>query len=345
MTEKYRGIFIVIVSFLLSLVVGGFLMMLYHVSPIDGYREMVAGALGNKYLIYSTLSRMIPILLTGLSIAISFHAGIWNIGAEGQLYLAAFVVAALGVSFHGIPSVLYLFLGVATGLAVGGAWAWIPGYLRVKYKVNEVVMTIMLNSVAVYFTLYMTNGPFRTSQGSLGATNVIDKNMWFNHLNPLSNLNTGVYVAIVAVAVVVYLMLFAKHGYEWKMYRLNPRFALYGGINVKSNMLLAMVLSGMLAGLAGTLLVMGDYHRFLNGISPGYSWTGMILAMMVNYDPIGVIITSFVYAVMASGGLRLELALNVPQELVQIVFVLSVMFVTAGYAIANRVANRLQEEG
>ncbi len=345
MKERYKGTFIIMVSFFLSLIVGGFLMMFYHVSPIDGYKEMLEGALGNKYLVYSTLSRMIPILLTGLSIAISFNAGIWNIGAEGQLYLAAFGVAALGVTFHGIPSVLYLVLGVATGLAIGGLWAWIPGYLRVKYNVNEVVMTIMLNSVAVYFTLYMTNGPFRTSQGALGATDVIDKSMWFNHINPLSNLNTGVYVAIVAVAVVVYLMLFSKRGYEWKVSRLNPRFALYGGVNVKGNMLLAMIISGMLAGLAGTLLVMGDYHRFLNGISPGYSWTGMILAMMVNYDPIGVIITSFVYAVMASGGLRLELELNVPQELVQIIFVLSVVFVTAGYAVANRVANRIQEEG
>ncbi len=343
--ERYKGILIIIVSFFLAIVIGGLLMLLYKVSPIEGYKEMIWGALGNKFVFYSTLARMVPILLTGLSIAISFHAGIWNIGAQGQLYLAAFVVAAMGVTFHGIPSILYLTIGVSVGLLVGGAWAWIPGYLKVKYNVNEVVLTIMMNSIAVYFTLYMVNGPFRTTQGSLGATNVIDKAMWFKHLNPLSNLNTGVYLAIVAVGVIVYLMTFSKYGYEWKMSRLNSRFSVYGGVNVKKNMLIAMVISGMLAGLAGTILVMGDYHRFLNGISPGYSWTGMILAMMVNYDPIGVIITSFVYAVMASGGLRMELMLNIPQELVQIIFVLSVMFVTAGYAMSNRIANRIQEEG
>ncbi len=345
MSEKYRGFLIVVISFFLSLVLGGFLIMLYKVSPIEGYKVMIFGALGSRYMIYSTLARMVPILLTGLAIAISFHAGIWNIGAQGQLYLAAFVVAAMGVSFHDIPTAIYLTLGVALGLAIGGLWAWLPGYLRVKYNVNEVVLTIMLNSIAIYFTTYMTNGPFRTSQGSLGATNVIDKGMWFNHISPLSNLNTGVFVAIVAVALIVYLMLFAKHGYEWKMMRLNPRFSVYGGVSVKQNMILAMVISGMLAGLAGMLLVMGDYHRFLNGISPGYSWTGMILAMMVNYDPIGVIITSFIYAVMTSGGLRMELILGIPQELVQIIFVASVMFVTAGYALANKVANRMQEEG
>ncbi|WP_036222083.1 ABC transporter permease [Mesoaciditoga lauensis] len=343
--EKYKGIIIITVSFLLALVVGGLLMLLYHVSPIDGYKEMVIGALGNKFVLYSTLARMVPILLTGLSIAISFHAGIWNIGAQGQLYLAAFMVAAMGVTFHGIPSVLYLTLGVSVGLLVGGLWAWIPGYLKVKYNVNEVVLTIMMNSIAVYFTLYMVNGPFRTTEGSLGATNIIDKAMWLKHLNPLSNLNTGIYIALAATAVIIYLMLFSKYGYEWKMSRLNIRFSIYGGVNVKKNLIMAMVISGMLAGLAGTILVMGDYHRFLNGISPGYSWTGMILAMMVNYDPIGVIITSFIYAVMASGGLQMELALDIPQELVQIIFVLSVMFVTAGYSMANRVANRIQEEG
>ncbi len=343
--EKYKGIIIITVSFLLALVVGGLLMLLYHVSPIDGYKEMIIGALGNKFVLYSTLARMVPILLTGLSIAISFHAGIWNIGAQGQLYLAAFMVAAMGVTFHGIPSVLYLTLGVSVGLLVGGLWAWIPGYLKVKYNVNEVVLTIMMNSIAVYFTLYMVNGPFRTTQGSLGATNIIDKAMWLKHLNPLSNLNTGIYIALAATAVIIYLMLFSKYGYEWKMSRLNTRFSIYGGVNVKKNLIMAMVISGMLAGLAGTILVMGDYHRFLNGISPGYSWTGMILAMMVNYDPIGVIITSFIYAVMASGGLQMELTLDIPQELVQIIFVLSVMFVTAGYSMANRVANRIQEEG
>ncbi len=345
MNEKYRDLLIIIVSFGLSIVVGGLLMLPYGVSPIDGYREMIVGALGNQYMIYSTLARMVPILLTGLAIAVSFHAGIWNIGAEGQLYLAAFVVAAIGVSFNGMPSVLFLALAVAAGLAVGGLWAWVPGYLKVKYNVNEVVMTIMLNSIAVYFTTFMTNGPFRTSQGSLGATNIVDKGMWFAHINPLSNLNTGIYLAAAATGVVVYLMLFAKRGYEWKLTRLNRRFALYGGVNVRRNTLLAMVLSGVLAGLAGTLLVMGDYHRFLIGISPGYSWTGMILAMMVNYNPIGVILTAFVYSVMASGGLQMELMLNVPQELVQIIFVISVMFVTTGYSLANRVANRIQEEG
>lgn len=345
MSEKYRRFLIVVISFLLALVVGGLLMLFYKVSPIDGYKIMILGALGNRYMIYSTFARMVPIILTGLAVAISFHAGIWNIGAQGQLYLAAFVVAAMGVSFHNIPTAMYLLLGVAVGIAVGGLWAWLPGYLRVKYNVNEVVLTIMLNSIAIYFTTYMTNGPFRTSQGSLGATNVIDKGMWFRHINPLSNLNTGVFVAIVAVALIVYLMLFAKRGYEWKMMRLNPRFSIYGGVSFKRNMILAMVISGMLAGLAGTLLVMGDYHRFLNGISPGYSWTGMILAMMVNYDPIGVIITSFMYAVMISGGLQMELVLGIPQELVQIIFVLAVIFVTAGYSLSNKLSNRMQEEG
>ena len=345
MMERYRGLLIITVSFFLAIFIGGLLMLLYKVSPIDGYKEMVIGAIGNKFVLYSTLDRMIPILLTGLSIAISFHAGIWNIGAQGQLYLAAFVVAAMGVTFHGIPSMMYIVIGVSVGLVVGGMWAWIPGYLKVKYNVNEVVLTIMMNSIAVYFTLYMVNGPFRTTQGSLGATNIIDKGMWFKHLNPLSNLNTGVYIAIVVTSVIVYLMVFSKYGYEWKMSRLNRRFAVYGGVDVKRNLMMAMVVSGMLAGLAGTLLVMGDYHRFLNGISPGYSWTGMILAMMVNYDPIGVIITSFIYAVMASGGLQMELMLNIPQELVQIIFVLSVMFVTAGYSVSNKMANRIQEEG
>ncbi len=341
----YKDTFIILISFTIALVFGGILMMLYGVSPIDGYLSMIKGALGNKFVLYSTFSRLVPILLTGFSIAISFSSGIWNIGVQGQLYLAAFMVAIVGVSIGGLPSIIFLTLGIAISIIMGALWAYIPAYFKTKYNSNEVVMTIMMNSVAIYLTSYLTNGPFRTTHGSLGATDKINLSMRFSHFVPYSHLNDSIYLVIIVSILVVYIMKYSKLGYEWKMNRLNSRFALYGGIDINKMMIIAMLLSGALAGLTGGLLVMGDYYRFIIGISPGYSWTGMILAMMVNYDPIGVIIMSVVYSIMSSGALQMELVYNIPQELVQIIFVITVLLVTAGYSISNNVANRLYEEG
>jgi simple sugar transport system permease protein len=287
----------------------------------------------------------VPILLTGFSIAVSFSAGIWNIGAQGQLYLAAFMVAIVGVSVGGLASFIFLILGLSISVVVGAIWAYIPAYFRTKYNSNEVVMTIMMNSVALYLTSYLTNGPFRTTHGSLGATDKINVNMRFPHFVPYSHLNYSIFLVIAVSALIIYLMKFSKWGYEWKMNRLNTRFAIYGGINVRRSMIIAMIISGALAGLTGGLLVMGDYYRFLIGISPGYSWTGMIIAMMVNYDPVGVVIMSIIYAIMSSGALQMELIYNIPQELVQIIFVITVLLVTAGYSVSNKIANKLYEEG
>ena len=342
---SYKDVFIIIVSFTIALVIGGLLMLFYNVSPINGYLAMLKGALGNKFAVYSTFSRLVPILLTGFSIAVSFSAGIWNIGAQGQLYLAAFMVAIVGVSVGGLYSIIFLTLGITISILVGALWAYIPAYFRVKYNSNEVVMTIMMNSVALYLTSYLTNGPFRTTHGSLGATDKINLAMRFKHFVPYSHLNYSIFIVLVVAVLVVYIMKYSKWGYEWRINRLNSRFASYGGINVSKIMILAMIVSGALAGLTGGLLVMGDYYRFLIGISPGYSWTGMILAMMVNYDPIGVVAMSVIYSIMASGALQMELIYNVPQELVQIIFVITVLLVTAGYSISNKVANRLYEEG
>ncbi len=342
---SYKDVLIIIVSFTIALVIGGLLMLFYNVSPINGYLAMLKGALGNKFAAYSTFSRLVPILLTGFSIAVSFSAGIWNIGAQGQLYLAAFMVAIVGVSVGGLYSIIFLTLGIAISILVGALWAYIPTYFRVKYNSNEVVMTIMMNSVALYLTSYLTNGPFRTTHGSLGATDKINLSMRFKHFVPYSHLNYSIFIVLVVAVLIVYIMKYSKWGYEWRINRLNSRFASYGGINVSKIMILAMIVSGALAGLTGGLLVMGDYYRFLIGISPGYSWTGMILAMMVNYDPIGVIVMSVIYSIMASGALQMELTYNVPQELVQIIFVITVLLVTAGYSISNKVANRLYEEG
>ncbi|WP_286677350.1 ABC transporter permease [Aminobacterium sp. EBM-42] len=341
---RYRDQCIILVSFGLSLLIGAVLISCYGANPMEAYREMIIGALGDTGALLATLARAVPLILSTMSIAVAFYGGMWNIGAEGQLFLGAFAAAFAGIEFGGLPGFILIPLGLAAGIGTAVLWAWIPGKLHLDQGLNIVVLTIMLNSIAILFTTYLATGPYAGERTSAGSTEKIAEAMRFSHFQVFGTLNTGIYVALGAVLIVTVLMDLSVWGYDWRCSRMNTRFAKYGGIDVRNRQMAAMLLSGALAGLAGSLLVMGDHYRFLINISPGYTWTGMILAMMVTYSPIGGILAAFVYSIMSSGALQMELVTDIPQELVSIIVCCAVLFVTAGISVANRLANRIRED-
>ncbi|WP_286934406.1 MULTISPECIES: ABC transporter permease [Aminobacterium] len=341
---RYRDQCIILVSFFLSLLIGAILITLYGANPIEAYAQMVSGALGDTDAILATLARAVPLVLSTMSISIAFYGGMWNIGAEGQLYLGAFTAALIGIELGALPGLLLIPLGLLAGVGAATFWAWMPAKLSLDRDLNIVVLTIMLNSIAILFTTFMATGPYAGVRTSSGSTDKIAEAMRLTHFQLFGTLNTGAYIAIAAILIVTVLMIFSVWGYDWRCSRMNTRFARYGGIDVRKRQMSAMLLSGALAGLAGSLLVMGDHYRFLINISPGYTWTGMILAMMVTYSPVGGIIAALVYSVMSSGALQMEIITDIPQELVSVIVCCAVLFVTAGISIANRLANRIRED-
>ncbi len=342
--QDHRDGLIVLGSFVASVFFGGVIIALFGADPIEAYRGMMIGALGDQDAVLATLAKWIPLLLATFSISVAFNGGMWNIGAEGQLYVGAFAATWVGLTFGGLPSVVMMPLALAFGLGAAALWAWIPAKLNLDNGLNIVVLTIMLNSLGVLATQALTVGPYAGKEVAAGATDRIPEAMRFAKLTDFSNLNTGAFLALAVILAVTVVMLFTVRGYDWRMCRLNGRFARYGGVNVRKVQMSAMLLSGLLAGLAGALLVMGEQYRFRTAISPGYTWTGMILAMMVAYHPVGGIGVSLIYAIMESGALEMELMTDVPVEVVQIVMCLAVLFVSAGFAIANRLASRLRED-
>lgn len=342
--QDHRDGLIVLGSFVASVFFGGVIIALFGADPIEAYRGMIVGALGDQDAVLATLAKWIPLLLATFSISVAFNGGMWNIGAEGQLYVGAFAATWVGLTFGGLPSVVMMPLALLFGLGAAALWAWIPAKLNLDNGLNIVVLTIMLNSLGVLATQALTVGPYAGKEVAAGATDRIPEAMRFAKLTDFSNLNTGAFLAVAVVLAVTVVMLLTVRGYDWRMCRLNGRFARYGGVNVRRVQMSAMLLSGLLAGLAGSLLVMGEQYRFRTAISPGYTWTGMILAMMVAYHPVGGIGVSLVYAIMESGALEMELMTDVPVEVVQIVMCLAVLFVSAGFALANRLASRLRED-
>lgn len=316
-----------VLSILVSLIIGALIMIANGRSPVVGYGALLKGAFGSKYNIATTFAKTIPLVLTGLATAISFSSGIFNIGGEGQLYLGAFGAAYIGFTFMNLPKGIGIILAIIAGAVAGGIYAYVPGLLKVKYKIDEVITTIMLNTVAILFTKYLVNYPFATAKGKMGATEMIAEQYRLSRLVKLSTLNTSIFFMVIIAIIMYYLMEKTSFGYDFKIVGQNSFFARYGGIDDKKQMLIAMVLSGALCGIAGAFEVLGVHYRFLQHISPGFAWDGMLVALIVKNNPIGVIIMSIFFGALKTGSISMENATSIPSELVLVIQSIIILFI------------------
>lgn len=332
----------------LALLAGAGIMLLCGHDPVQGYAALLNGALGKPRAVGNTLAKTVTLALTGLAMSLAAKAGVFNVGGEGQLYLGAMAAAVVGAQAKG-PAWLVVALSLLAAMAAGGLYALLPGWLKVRWKVDEVITTIMLNSVAIYFCSYLANGPLKTAErGIATGTDSIMKEAAFTPLIKLSNLTTGVFYAAVVALLVWYIMTRSSTGFEMKLTGENDRFAKYGGISIGKLMLWSMVLSGAICGLVGMLEVFGLHKRFLTTVSNEFYFDGMLVAMIMRYNPLGVILMSFFFAILSIGGKTMELTAGISSELILIVQSIIIFFMAAESGVrawfADRRATRLGKE-
>lgn len=330
------------VSVLLALLVGAGIMWATGFSPLDGYGALVKGAFGTQRAIGNTLAKTVTLAVTGLAMAVAAQAGIFNVGGEGQLYLGGMAAAIVGWQLTGWPAIIVIPLAFLAAMAAGGLYALLPAWLKVKLKVNEVITTIMLNSVAIYFCSYLANGPLRTADKGIAAgTTAIGADFVFPRLIPLSNLTTSVLYAAVLALLCWYLMRRSTVGYEMKLTGQNPRFARYMGIKTDKLMLWSMVASGALCGLVGLFEVFGLHKRFITTLSSEFYFDGMLVAMIMRYDPVGIVLMSLFFAMLKIGGTAMELSVGISSELILIVQSIIIFFMAAESGISRMLRERL----
>ena len=321
----------------LAFLVGAGIMLLCGYDPVTCYAALFKGALGKPRALGNTLAKTVTLCLTGLAMSLAAKAGIFNVGGEGQLYLGGLAAAMVGAHMNGSPAWLIVACSLLAAMAAGGAYAWIPGALKVKLKVNEVVTTILLNSAAIYFCSYMANGPLKTAErGIESGTDSIASYAAFTPLVRLSNLTTGVFYAAVITLLVWYLMTRSTVGFEMKISGTNERFARYGGIRADRLALWGMTLSGMICGVVGLLEVFGLHHRFMTTISSEFYFDGMLVAMIMRYQPFGVILMSFFFAILNIGGSAMELSAGLSSEVMLIVQSVIIFFMAAEGGISEK---------
>lgn len=319
-----------LIAVILALLLGAGIMLLCGYDPVKGYAALFTGALGKPRSVGNTLAKTMTLCLTGLAMAVAAKAGMFNVGGEGQLYLGAMASAVVGARLSGAPIWLVVALSLLAALLAGGLYALLPALLKVRWKVDEVITTIMLNSAAIYFCGFLAKGPLKTTdKGIAMGTDKIAVGAGFSSLISLSNLNAGVFYGAAMALFVWYLMSRSTIGFEMKVTGENDRFARYGGIQTGKLMVWGMVLSGAICGLVGMLEVFGLHKRFLTTISNEFYFDGMLVAMIMRYNPFGIILMSFFFAVLSIGSKSMELTAGVSSELILIVQSVIIFFMAA----------------
>ena len=325
----------------LAFLLGAGIMLLCGVDPLKAYGALFQGALGKERALGNTLAKTVTLCLTGLAMAVAAKAGMFNVGGEGQLFLGAIAAAFTGAKLDGLPVFWIILISLLAAIAAGAIYALIPALLKVKWKVDEVITTIMLNSVAIFFCSYLANGALKTSErGIASGTDSIATGASFSRLIPLSNLTTGIFYAAAAAFLIWYLMSRSTIGFEMKLTGENERFARYGGIHTGKLMIWGMLLSGALCGLVGMLEVFGLHKRFITTLSNEFYFDGMLVAMIMRYQPLGIIFMSFFFAILSIGSKSMELTAGISSELILIVQSVIIFFMAAEGGVREMLTRR-----
>jgi simple sugar transport system permease protein len=314
----------------IALIAGAGLMWLMGADPLTGYRELLYGMAGTRQNIAESLLKTTPLLIIALGIAIAFTASIWNIGAEGQFYMGALFSTWTVLWLADLPGYLLLPLAIIAAAVAGGLWGGIAGYFRARFNVNEIIVTVMMNYIAIFFIRYIVQGPLRETQSS-GAgfprTDPIPDPVWLPRIISGTRLHAGFIAALILAGIVYFLLRHTTFGYNLRAVGRNPTAALYAGIRVQRTIIWAMILSGALAGLAGLVEVLGVHHRLLDGISPGYGFIGIIVTLLGKQNPLGIVIAATLLASLNVGASTMQRGIGIPVSLVWTIEYLMVLLV------------------
>ena len=312
----------------IALIIGALFILLSGESPLEAYGALLKGALGSPKSIANTISKSITLAFTGLAVALGSRCGMLNIGAEGQLHAGAMAAVLTVLNLQFLPAPLLLLVGIAAGILAGMIVGSIPGLFKAKLNTSEVIVAIMLNYICTLFTSWLVNGPVK-AQGSTAQTHVIDESIWFGRLIPQTQLTSAVFL-LLAVAAAMYIFLWKTSvGYQLRAVGANPSAAGTAGIRVNFFLVMSMVLSGGLAALAGVTEIFGKYHRFIEGFSPSFGFTGIAVAILGRNHPAGVLLTALLFGIMDMGSLRMSRVTNVSTNMVTVVQSLVILLVAA----------------
>lgn len=334
-TNRLFNILVPVISVVVGLLAGGIIMLLYGYNPITGYKSLWDGAFGDVYFFGETLRQITPYILTGLAVAFAFRAGLFNIGAEGQVIAGWLAAVWIGTTIEA-PMYIHLPLAVLAAAVAGALLAFVPGYLKAKLGVHEVIVTIMFNYIAIYSANSIIRNVLTDSADKTEkvAETALLESEWLQQVTDYSRVHYGIFIALIAALIMWYIMEKTTIGYEIRSVGFNRHASEYAGMNVNKNIILAMVISGAFAGLAGSMEGLGTFGNMsVQGGFTNLGFDGIAVALLGANTAVGVILAAILFGVLKVGALNMPTGSGVPSELVDVIIAFIIFFVASSYMI------------
>ncbi len=338
----WRVIAVPLAAVFLALIIGAILLAISGANPFSAYSALIEGSFGSMKAFGRTLAKATPLIFSGLAVAFAFKAGLFNIGAQGQLLFGALVAAAVGLLVKGLPPFLHATLALLAGATAGALFGAIPGALKAYTGAHEVITTIMLNYVAINITDYIADGPLKdTSGGNIVARTpaILDS----ARIPSIGEIPVGFLLAVLASIIVWWLLQHTTLGFEVRTVGLNPHAAKYAGMRVALTVILTMVISGFLAGIGGAIETQGIVGRYQPGFNTGLGFDGITIALLGKTHPFGIIPAAILIGAMKAGASTMQFNAGVAKEITDVIQALMLFFVTADLIIRKLI--RARDEG
>ncbi|WP_175638902.1 ABC transporter permease [Metabacillus schmidteae] len=344
--NRYMNLLIPIIAVILGILCGAIIMLVSGYNPIAGYNALWYGMFGDSYYIGETIRQLTPYILTGLAVAFAYRTGLFNIGVEGQVIVGWFAAVWVGVAFE-LPAIIHLPLAIIVAALAGALWGFIPGLLKARFKVHEVIVTIMMNYIALHVTNYLIRNVITdnndTSDKIFPSASL--RSETFENITDYSRMHNGIFIALIAAFIMWFLLEKTTKGFELRAVGFNHDAAHYAGMNVSRNIILSMVISGAFAGVAGAMEGLGtfEYVSVKSGFT-GIGFDGIAVALIGGNAALGIIFSALLFGGLKVGALNMPSEAGVPNELVEIIIALIIFFVASSYFI-RWILLRFKKEG
>lgn len=341
----WRTILLQLVAVILALLIGAVILLLSGANPLLAYGSLLRGSFGSLTILGRTLEKATPLVFSGLAVAFGFRGGLFNIGAQGQLLLGALTSAVVGFAVTGLPAIIHIPLALLAGALAGGLYGAIPGALKTFRGAHEVIVTIMLNYIAINLTDYLADGPFKdNSPGNIVARTpeILDS----ARIPSIAGLPIGFVIAILVAIFIWWLLWKTTFGFEIRTVGLNPNAARYAGVKVARTVILTMVISALLAGLGGAVESQGVVGRYQPGFNVGLGFDGITIALLGKTHPFGVLPASLLVGAMKAGSNEMQFTAGVATQITDVIQALILFFVAADVIVRGLLRMRSTgEEG
>ncbi|MFC2029344.1 ABC transporter permease [Chloroflexota bacterium] len=326
-----------ILAILLALAFGALVMAISGIRPLEGYQAIFRGAFGGPARVGVTVTKATPLILAGLAVALPLRCGLINLGAEGQVYIGAMTATLAAVAFPNLPWAVHMPLVIAAGFAGGALWGAIPGWMRARLHLNELITTIMLSYIAFWIVSYLVHGPMKDPAGGGYPWSIkVPESAVLPIIIKQYRINLGIVLALAAAAISHFLLWRTTLGFEMRAVGAGPLAARMAGINAERTTVLTFAIGGGMAGMAGMAEIMGVQFRLSDFFSPGYGWDGVVVAMAGQANPLGVVLIGLFFGALRNGAESASRSIGMPASISLMIQASTLLFVVASNSLVLR---------